>query len=84
MSLEADAMTKLLSMYPDCYIARIDMQQEGSPSRVVGPWIEIDLRDKDLKRLKFAVWKTTGAVHQVGDDGAVVDPPMFILGETNG
>lgn len=72
----AEALIRLEAEFPLSEVARLD-PQDSSLFRVEGPWLEVDLRDRDGSISKFAIWKRTGAVHQISPDGTVVDPPMI-------
>lgn len=54
-------------------IERIDGQPE-TPEASAGPWVVVEF---DGGR-KFSIWKATGAVYRIGDDAAVVDPPLYV------
>lgn len=41
-----------------------------------GPWCLVTFLDDDGYE-EFAIWKTTGAVYRVGDDGAVEGGPII-------
>lgn len=43
------------------------------------PWLQIDARVYLEGIIKLALWRATGAVYRVGEDGAVEDDP-FISG----
>lgn len=40
-----------------------------------GPWVCVDFVGGD----KYAIWKSTGAVHRIGPDGAVEDDPILTV-----
>lgn len=50
-----------------------------------GPWLLVYLGQRSddgfeaWARHDYAIWKRTGAVHLVGADGAVIDPPLITL-----
>jgi hypothetical protein len=78
-----DALQTLLALVP-AEIALIDGQAErpasshvhgdveyvelGQPS---GPWVCVDFADGQ----RFAIWKETGDIYRVGEDGAVGEEP---------
>jgi hypothetical protein len=49
----------------------------------VNPWLIVDLGQRSdggteaWAASKFAIWKSTGAVHTLGADGAVSDDPIL-------
>jgi hypothetical protein len=49
----------------------------------VNPWLIVDLGQRSdggteaWAASKFAIWKSTGAVHTLGPDGAVSDDPIL-------
>jgi hypothetical protein len=83
------ALDALLAHYPAFDLLRVDWQIDPGDERRsphwAGSWVLVDLgQPSDLIDLKpawavwrFAIWRATGAVHQVGPDGAVIDPPII-------
>jgi hypothetical protein len=70
----------LLAGRPDWIIDHIDAQEydpERDFGRGEGPWVCIDLRRGSVVLSRYAIWKRTGNVYRVGDDGAVEDDPVI-------
>jgi hypothetical protein len=87
-TVERQALDKLLSMFPDFDLMGVDWQRPKGQGETPGPWLIVFLgqRSEDgfeaWARHEYAIWKRTGAVHLVGADGAVIDPPIIEGGET--
>lgn len=75
VTTERRALDSLLAIFPWFDVLDIDWQH--------GPWLLVTLgqrSDDDAHAWathKYAIWKRTGAVHLVGPDGAVIDPPII-------
>ena len=81
-----EAFDKLLASKPGVELASYDPQPEheiwardvhtGEMSILTteppGPWVCVDFADKE----KFAIWKNTGNIYRVGDNGAVEEDPI--------
>jgi len=75
----------LLINYPDAMIVKYDAQiydeqPSGTPGtpgwwarKPDGPWVCVDLDNGE----KFAIWKETGNVFRVDENGAVEDEPLY-------
>jgi hypothetical protein len=86
-SLARRGVDALLAKYPGCTIQAFDSQAErpvlakdvatGKVSELTrlpaGPWVRVWLDGGG----SFAIWKRTGNVYRVGDDGAVEDDPFI-------
>lgn len=44
------------------------------------PWLQADAWIHLKGERKLALWRPTGAVHEVGEDGAVADDPIIPAG----
>jgi hypothetical protein len=86
--MERRALDLLLRMYPFFDLLEIDWQlaidAEGEEVRpFIGPWLLVTLGQPSVDsspawaRHHFAIWKATGAVHGVQEDGSVTDDPLF-------
>lgn len=85
LKLARQGMLLLLERFPNEMIVKYDAQIydkqpsgiPGTPGwwspRPDGPWICIDLSGGG----KFAIWKETGNVYHVGNDGAVKEDPII-------
>ena len=89
-TIERRALDLLLAMHPFFDLLEVDWQlaieDEGETIRpFIGPWLLVTLgqRSQDggpvWARHRFAIWKATGAVHGVEEDGAVTDDPLFVV-----
>lgn len=61
----------LLAQHPGEGVVQLD----GQPAHrlgMAGPWVCVD-----FPSAKYAIWKVTGAVYEVGASGAVPDDPVF-------
>jgi hypothetical protein len=82
----------LLKLYPFHDLIAVDWQIDESEGvqTFVGPWVLVDLgQPSETVRLglsgdvaawatwRFAIWRSTGAVHVLGHDGAVSDDPII-------
>jgi hypothetical protein len=61
------------------------LRHSPSAPDLAGSWVLVELGQPSAgdvavwARWKFAIWKSTGAVYQVGADGAVPDDPIFTV-----
>jgi hypothetical protein len=91
-SLVRDALDVLLERFPTFDLLRVEWQVDDPgddryPRRWAGPWVRVDLgQPSETIELtpawavhRFAIWRTTGAVHALDHNGAVVDPPMIVV-----
>lgn len=86
-SLARKGLDALLRLFPGREVQAIDSQPErpllaevietGSIEELTvlagGPWVRVWF----VGGAEFAIWKRTGAVYQVGHDGAVMDDPII-------
>lgn len=86
MTTERRALDALLARYPDFDLLSVDWQEpDGWGSMLSGVWLIVVLGQRSddgsetWARHSFAIWKTTGAVHGLGHDGAVTDDPLFVI-----
>lgn len=92
-SLARQGLDRLLALFPDAEIERLDWQlpreaivtrdTHDSPLRETlaqpaGPWVCVDLVIVG-NASRFAIWKTTGAVYQLDEHGAVEDDPFLTV-----
>lgn len=85
-------LDQLLTFYPHLDLISIEWQQSQLPAYLInpehplakqGPWVLVELgQPSEGEALawavwKFAIWKTTGAVHSM-DNGAVSDDPIIL------
>jgi hypothetical protein len=67
----------LAEQHPDARVVLYDKQPE-TWSRIEGPWVCIDFVCGPTAQVsRYAIWKATGNVYLVGDDGAVEDDPIY-------
>jgi hypothetical protein len=87
---ERQALDLLLRLHPFYDLIEIDWQlaldDEGEEVRpFVGPWLLVTLGQRSddggpiWARHHFAIWKATGAVHGLQEDGSVTDDPLFTV-----
>lgn len=83
-TLIRQALDELLRRCPDEDVIDIDWQltrqiySTSIPQRIwypemEGPWVRILLGNTK----EYVIWKHTGALYEVGDDGAVPDDPIW-------
>lgn len=84
-SLARQGLDLLLFMHKHLDLVSIDWQVPSNVHDFGGPWLLVELGqpsdDFDEQRpawaiWRYAIWKTTGAVHRIGHDGAVDDDPI--------
>lgn len=66
------ALQWLLDERHDQPVPAIDLQEPSETNAIGGPWICVDFSEFD----RYAIWKTTGAVHSI-EGGAVSDDPIW-------
>lgn len=98
-SLVRQALDSLLDRYPGFDVVSIDWQigseyTSGAPAarRTIGPWVLVEIGQPSetfdeqpaWAIWKFAIWKSTGAVHSMSE-GAVSDEPidLYVGGRRN-
>jgi hypothetical protein len=78
------ALDELLRRFPDEDVISVDWQlsrdiysetvtQRMWPGGIDGPWVRILLGNTK----EYVIWKHTGDLYEVGDDGAVPDDPIW-------
>jgi hypothetical protein len=83
---ERRALDRLLDLFPAFDLLDVNWQLP-SDTNAGGPWLLVRLGQRSDDGYEawavhhFAIWKTTGAVHGIDADGAVIDPPL-IEGDT--
>jgi hypothetical protein len=89
-SLVRRALEELLRRHPMLDLLAIDWQvdpaDERQAARWRGSWVLVELgQPSDTIAVepawavwRFAIWRSTGAVHIVGAGGAVSDDPIFV------
>lgn len=75
-SLVRLALDELLTRYPGYDLVTVVWQAEG-------PWVLISLgQPSEVGQAwaiwRFAIWKTTGALHTMNGEGAVSDDPVWV------
>lgn len=87
--LVRQALDVLLKRYPDFDVVSVEWQVDPGDNRSVarwdGPWVLVDLgQPSEHMEIEpawavhqFAIWRTTGAVHRIGPEGAVEDEPII-------
>ena len=68
----------LLERHPHLELVTAEWQREDAE----GPWLLVTLGQRSdvgeaFALWPFAIWKSTGAVHGIGADGAVTDDPLY-------
>jgi hypothetical protein len=83
MTAERRAVDRLLALFPDFDLLEVDWQLPNASQADPGPWLVVTLGQRSddgghaWARRRYAIWKLTGAVHGIGANGAVIDPPVI-------
>lgn len=65
------------------FLADQDLDWLSFKYRNGSPWVEFTCWVHMKGEYVFALWRATGAIHQVGPDGAVFDEPLTEFPATN-
>ena len=77
------ALDELLTAYPFFDVLKIEWGLDDEGFTGPYPWLLVELgqpSEDDAEvwaRHRFAIWKSTGAVHGLQHDGSVTDDPLF-------
>ena len=77
-SLARKGLDLLLREYPFADVMEVDSQEEFEEREdgvtiTAGPWVIVALKEMG----EFAIWKATGAVHRLNEDGGAEDDPIL-------
>lgn len=80
-------LDKLLELHPHLELVKASATVPVGENDAWTPWLLVTLGQPSERRepgtpeawaiWQFAIWKTTGAVHTIGHDGAVSDDPIL-------
>jgi len=76
-------LDKLLELHPHFDVVSADAQVPTGDNEAWSPWLLVMLGQRSEGEREayalypFAIWKSTGAVHGIGNDGAVTDDPLW-------
>jgi hypothetical protein len=81
-SICRQALDMLLARYPNHDLLSLDWQHDPP---MPGPWLIVELGmpiGNDIvlwKKFTFVIWKRTGSVYELDENGAVFDDPLLTL-----